>query len=105
MKTDEFSINPARGIVLAAFLALPMHSMAQSDASLFGDRAQKPVCVYKGVMSDAEIELCTGFRVHYNYAIDSGRAVQRATNSGRVSNPHYLPLRPSSTLDRRTDRN
>lgn len=105
MKTGQFLIKPASAIVLAAFLAFPMHSLAQSNASPFGDRAPKPGCVYKGVMSDAEIELCTGYRVHYNYAIDSGGAVRHATYSGRDSHPHYLPLRPSSTLAARTDRN
>ena len=74
MKTGEFLNNPASGIFLAALLAFPMPSLAQSNASSFGGRAPKPVCVYKGVMTDAEIEVCTGFRVQYNYAIDSGRA-------------------------------
>ena len=74
MKTGQFLINPASAIALAAFLAFPMHSLAQSNANSFGGRAPKPVCDYKGVMSDAEIELCTGFRVQYNYAIYSGRA-------------------------------
>ena len=60
-------------IVLAALLAAPMHSLAQSDASAYGGRDPKPVCVYKGVMSDAEIEVCTGFRVRYNYGIYSDR--------------------------------
>jgi len=80
MKSGQFLINPA--IVLAAFLAFPMHSLAQSNAGSFGARAPKPVCVYKGVMSDAEIELCTGHRVRYNYATDSGRAVAGARSSG-----------------------
>ncbi len=74
MKKGQFLINPARAIVLAAFLAFPMHSLAQSNAGLFGGRAPKPVCDYKAVMSDAEIQLCTGFRVQYNYAVHSGRA-------------------------------
>lgn len=74
MKTGQFLINPARAIVLAAFLAFPMHSFAQSNAGSFGSRAPKPLCDYKGVMSDAEIQLCTGFRVQYNYAVYSGRA-------------------------------
>jgi hypothetical protein len=74
MKTGQFLIIPASAIVLAAFLAFPTHSLAQSNASSFGGRAPKPVCVYKGVMNDAEIELCTGFRVHYNYAVYSARA-------------------------------
>ena len=96
MKTGQFLVNPACAIVLAAFLAFPIHSLAQSNASPFGGRAPKPVCVYKAVMSDAEIEVCTGFQVHYSYAIDSGRAatgasaggaVQQATSSGRASHP------------------
>jgi hypothetical protein len=96
MNTGWLSIKPANALVAAAFLAFPMHSMAQSDASLYGVLDSKPVCTYKGVMSDAEIELCTGHRIHYNYAIDSGRAaprasagrtVQQATKSGRASRP------------------
>jgi hypothetical protein len=67
MKTGQFLIKPASAIVLAAFLAVPMHSSAQSKAGPFGGRVAKPVCVYKGVMSDAEIEVCTGHRIHYNY--------------------------------------
>lgn len=74
MKTSRFLINAANPIVLAAFLAFPMHSLAQSNASISGGRPPKPECLYKGVMSDAEIEICTGYRVQYNYTIDSGRA-------------------------------
>ena len=96
MKTGQFLINPASAVVMAAFLAFPMHSLAQSKAGPFGGRAPKPVCEYKAVMSDAEIEVCTGHRIHYNYAIDSGRGaarasaggtVQQSTNSGRAPRP------------------
>ena len=96
MKTGQFFSKPASAIVAAAFLAFPMHSLAQSVASPFGARAAKPVCVYKGVMSDAEIEVCTGYRVHYYYATDSDRAVVResagstvrqATRPGRAARP------------------
>jgi len=73
MKTGQFLINPASAIALVAFLAFPLHSLAQSDTGLFGGRAPKPLCDYKAVMSDADIELCTGFRVQYNYAIHLGR--------------------------------
>src|SRR5688572_14015720 len=106
MKTGQFLINPANAIVLAAFLAFPMHSLAQSSASSFGGRAPKPLCVYEGVMSDAEIEVCTGFRIHYNYAIYSGPAVavasgggavQQVTTSGRASRP---AVRSGRTLRR-----
>jgi len=105
MKTDQFLIHPARAIALAAFMAFPMHSFAQSNTSLFGDRAPKPVCDYKPVMSDAEIELCTGNRVRYDYAVHSGRTVVLATNSGRAFHPYSPALRPSATLARRTGRN
>ena len=67
MKTGQCLINPGRAVVIAAFLAFPMHSLAQSKASPFVHRAPKPVCDYKAVMSDAEIEVCTGYRIHYNY--------------------------------------
>ena len=105
MKTGRFLINPARAVVLAAFLAFPMHSLAQSKASPFVHRAPKPVCDYKAVMSDAEIEVCTGHRIHYNYAVDSSRAatrasagtVQQATHSGRASDPR---LRARIVADR-----
>ena len=73
MKTARFSINLANVIVVAALLAVPVHSLAQSDVTSYGGRDPKPVCVYKGVMSDAEIEVCTGFRVRYNYGIYSDR--------------------------------
>jgi hypothetical protein len=89
MKTGQFLINPASAIALAAFLAFPMHSLAQSNASPFGGRVPKPVCVYKGVMSDAEIELCTGYRVHYNYAVYSGRAIAEASAGGTVQQATY----------------
>ena len=82
MKTGQFLTTSA--IVMAAFLAFPMHSLAQSDASSFGGRVPKPVCVYKGVMSDAEIEVCTGHRVHYNYAVYSGPAITVASAGGTV---------------------
>src|SRR5688500_3501704 len=106
MKTGQLLINPASAVVIAAFLAFPMHSLAQSKAGPFGGRAPKPVCVYEGVMSDAEIEVCTGHRVHYDYAIDSGRTaarasaggtVQQVTNSGRASHPR---LRAKIVADR-----
>jgi hypothetical protein len=64
MKTAQF--------FLAGLLAVPLHSLAQSDVSPYGGRESKPVCEYKGVMSDAEIERCTGFRVQYNYGVYSG---------------------------------
>jgi hypothetical protein len=96
MKTGQFLIKPASAIVVAAFLTFPMLSSAQSNASASGRLDTRPVCVYKGVMSDAEIEVCTGHRIHYYYATDSGRApawasagstVQQATKSSRASRP------------------
>ncbi len=96
MHGDAVNIQLGASFFLAAFLALPAHSLAQSSTGLFGGRAPKPVCAYEGVMSDAEIELCTGHRVHYNYAIYPGRSVgvaraggsvQQATTSNRVSRP------------------
>jgi hypothetical protein len=76
-------ITPASAIALAAFLALPMPSLAQFNASSFGGRAQTPVCEYKGVMSDAEIQACTGFRVRYSYDVyPSGPAAAASANDG-----------------------
>ena len=107
MKTGQFLINPANAIVLAAFLAFPMHSLAQRKASPLpkaspsGELDTRPVCVYKGVMSDAEIELCTGHRVHYNYAVNYDRSaayasasstVQQVTISRRASRPRVRAI-------------
>src|SRR6478736_5388261 len=89
MKTGQFLINPANAIVLAALLAFPMHSLAQSDVGAFGNRAPKPVCIYKGVMSDAEIEVCTGHRVSYNYARDTGTAFAEASEGPTVRQVSY----------------
>jgi hypothetical protein len=96
MKTVQFLIKPASTLFVTAFLAFPMLSWAQYNASASGRLDTRPVCAYKGVMSDAEIEVCTGHRVHYNYATDSGRVpawasagstVQQATMSSRASRP------------------
>ena len=46
-------------------------------------KKSKPHCVYKGVMSDAEIELCTGYPVHYDYGIAPERSADRS--SGRAA--------------------
>ena len=89
MKTGHFLINPASAIALATFLAFPLHSLAQSNDSPFGSRAAKPVCVYKGVMSDAEIEVCTGYRVHYYYAVSSGPTVAEASQGPTVRQASY----------------
>ena len=98
MKTGRFLINPGRAIAFAAFLAFPIHSFAQPNAGPYGGRAANPDCVYKGVMSDAEIENCTGYRVLYNYAVVSGDAyartsdrvvVHRTTNTGPASRESY----------------
>jgi hypothetical protein len=89
MKTGQILINPARAIVLAAFLAFPMHSLAQFNASSFGGRAQRPLCEYKGVMSDAEIEACTGFRVRYGYDIYPGGTASAAGAGGAVRQVTY----------------
>jgi len=71
-------------IASIALLACPALGSAQSSAVPFAtlDWAgppARPVCVYKGVMSDAEIELCTGHPVHYDYRILSGSAASGTT--------------------------
>lgn len=79
-----------RALAGAALLLGP--ALAWSQAAPFayhdwtnGHLTEKPHCVYKGVMSDAEIELCTGHPVHYDYGIKpqsaTGRAARRATSS------------------------
>jgi hypothetical protein len=104
MKTGQFSINPASAIVLATLLAFPMLSLAQSNDSHFGGRAAKPACVYKGVMSDAEIERCTGFRVHYNYAFYSGPTVAEASESPTVRQVSYSRTGYQATYSGRAPR-
>ncbi len=62
-------------IISVALLLCPAVALAQSSkgsftaGSMTNRPAPKPVCVYKGVMSDAEIEQCTGFRVRYDYRV------------------------------------
>jgi hypothetical protein len=84
-------------IVLAALLAVPMHSWAQSDTSYFGGRAQTPVCVYKGVMSDAEIEACTGYRVRYGYDDYPGPVAARVSTGGTARHLSYSRQAPRRT--------
>ncbi len=70
-----------RGLVVvgAALLFCPALVLAQSSDSPLTIRsastrvAPKPVCVYKGVMSDAEIKACTGHPVHYDYRVYESR--------------------------------
>jgi hypothetical protein len=104
MKTGQFLINPANAIVLAALLVVPMHSLAQSDAGAFGGRAPKPVCIYKGVMSDAEIEVCTGYRVRYNYALYSGTAFAEASEGPTVRQVPYSRTGMQATYSGRPPR-
>ena len=65
----------ARAIIGAALLLGPVLAVAQSSSGTFtaGSLTNRPVpklvCVYKGVMSDAEIEACTGYRVQYRYGL------------------------------------
>ena len=66
-------------VISAALLLCPALALAQSSSSPFTTSsltnrpAPKPVCVYKGVMSDAEIEACTGHKVQYDYRVRESR--------------------------------
>ena len=78
MKTGRFLINPASAIVSGLLLALPLLALAQVDASSIGNRVSKPVCVYKAVMSDAEIDRVAGFGAHeVRTWVAAAAAVQR----------------------------
>lgn len=101
MKPRKTLTGPASAVVLAAFLAFPMPLLAQFSDNSFGGTAAKPVCVYKGVMSDAEIEICTGYpvRYNYNYANDPGPVATRAA-AGVV-----VIQRPRTRLAPRASRN
>jgi len=79
-----------RAIAGAALLLGPALAWPQAAPFAYhnwtnGHLTVKPHCVYKGVMSDAEIELCTGHPVHYHYGISpqsaADRTAQRATTS------------------------
>ncbi len=67
--------DAAWAVISAAILVCPALASAQSSISpirantLTNRPAPKPPCVYKGVMSDAEVEACTGHRVIYDYRI------------------------------------
>jgi len=80
------------GAALALFPAL---APAQSSGPAFayhdwtgtgGRMSAKPICTYKGAMSDAEIKLCVGHAVHYSYAPEAAdaapKAPQRPAGSG-----------------------
>ena len=59
-----------------------------------GDRDVKPACVYKGAMSDAEIERCTGHPVHYDYNIRS-RGAAAPPGIPKGARPGAGGIRPS----------
>ena len=73
------SRDAAWAVISAALLLCPALALAQSSNSplktnsLTNRSAPKPVCVYKGVMSDAEVEACTGHPVHYDYRVYESR--------------------------------
>ena len=104
MKAGQFLFNPASAIALAALLAFPMHSSAQSDVGAFGGRPTKPVCVYKGVMSDAEIEVCTGYRVRYSYDVYSGPTVAEEREGPTVREVSYSRTGMQATYSGRAPR-
>ena len=75
----------ARALAGAALVLGPALALAQSDGAAFayhdwtgGHHTAKPVCVYKGAMSDAEIQRCTGYPVHYDYAPEASGATANA---------------------------
>ena len=63
----------------AALLLCPALALAQSpksplkNSSLANRPAAKSACVYKAVMSDPEIEACTGHKVQYDYSVHESR--------------------------------
>jgi hypothetical protein len=91
MAGNNFSIR--RAIGGAALLIFPALAWPQVKVDPFayhnwtnGHLTVKPHCVYKGVMSDADIELCTGHPVHYDYGVrlesPARQGSTRATTSG-----------------------
>jgi hypothetical protein len=79
MKIEGARVGTSRDLawasIGAALLLCPALAAAQSSSGphrnnlVISRSAPKPVCEYKAVMSDAEIEACTGRRVHYDYRI------------------------------------
>ena len=57
--------DAAWAVIGAALLLCP--ALAPAQSSISPRLVPKPVCEYKGVMSDAEIERCTGHVVRYYY--------------------------------------
>jgi len=77
-----------RAVGQVALMACPVLASAGpydtpgSDHASAGP-ASRPPCVYKGVMSDAEIERCTGFPVHYSYPPAPERGASGKAAAGR----------------------
>ena len=72
-------MKPLLLTVSAALLACSTCAFAQSQSSgsitsrttqsiQWTGHGTPPPCVYKGVMTDAEIQACTGRAVHYDYS-------------------------------------
>ena len=59
--------DAAWAVIGAVLLLCP--ALAPAQSSISPRLAPKPVCEYKGVMSDAEIRACTGYPVHYYYGV------------------------------------
>ena len=61
------------GVLGTFLLACAQPVSAQSPKARADDihwtHPATPVCVYKAVMSDTEIQACTGHPVHYDYRI------------------------------------
>ena len=70
MRRDAAGAVISAALLLCPALALAQYSNSPLAASALTNRiAPKPVCVYKGVMTDAEIEVCTGHPVQYDYRV------------------------------------
>ncbi len=67
------SRDAACAVISAALLLCPALALAQSSNRPAPKPVPQSACVYKGVMSDAEVEACTGHPVKYDYRIRESR--------------------------------
>ena len=88
--TAGMSRDAAWAVISAVLLLCPAIAFAQTSNRPSTTRSltksdAKPVCVYKGVMSDAEIEACTGHRVQYDYRVHETRQRSYPVPTARLS--------------------
>ena len=88
--TAGMSRDAAWAVISAVLLLCPAIAFAQtsnrpSTTRYLTKSDAKPECVYKGVMSDAEIKACIGHKVQYDYRVYETRQRSAPVPTARLS--------------------